>query len=192
MKTPLWVSKQCSFRESKHVVALVNHPDVPIPILGDVFIAAMPIFSVNLNHEPVEWQKEIHDISAHSVLRKKKDAAPQQFVFDNPLQVRFLLANVLSGSDRDTGARVTAIGSVALLNSFPPATEGFTANWAGVQRDCKALPPARFATVRTIGGMADFNFERLPALSAFLSYTLAASEVSAFQATVEATGVFEA
>lgn len=190
-KTSLWILLQYTFVKAKNMVAFIQKPNIPIPILFNIFEVTMPVITIYLNDNLVKRQEEVHDISTHTFLGFKEQSPSLELLPDYPLKGSIALMYVLARGYCHACARMTTKATGSCFNPACLAPKGTPTHFT---YSCCHGSTDSFASETAIDlayGMTPFNLKRLPALRTYFSDTVAPAKLSTLLTTVETGGVFK-
>jgi len=190
-KTSLRILLQYMLLKTKNIIAFIQEPNIPIPILFNIFEVAMPVITIYLNDNLVERKEEVHDVSTHTFLGLKKQSSSLEFPSDYPLKGSIGLMHVLARGYCHARARMATEATSPCFNPACLTPKGTPTHLTHSRCHSSADSFASEAAIALAHGMTPFNLKGLPALRTYFSDTLAPAKLSALLATIETRGVFK-
>lgn len=190
-KTSLWILLQYIFGKAKNIIAFIQKPNIPIPILFNIFEAPMPVITIYLNDNLVERQEEVHYISTHTFLGFKEQSPSLELLPDYPLKGSIALMHVLARGYCHACARMTTEATGSCFNPACLTPKGTPTHHTHSRCHGSTDGFASKTAIELACGMTPFNLKGLPALKAHFSDTVAPAKLSTLLTTVETMGVFK-
>ena len=190
-KTSLWILLQYTFGKAKNIIAFIQKPNIPIPILFNIFEVTMPVITIYLNDNLVERQEEIHYISTHTFLRFEEQSPSLELLSDYPLKGSIALMYVLARGYCHACARMTTKATGSCFNPACLAPKGMPTHLTHSRCHGSTNSFASKTAIELACGMTPFDLKGLPALNTYFSDTVAPAKLSTLLTTVETRGVLK-